>query len=84
MKSRWHRMLQFWQTLTHISTVVWLWGLGGSLVTSSLIGWGAQSQGIPVGWLIPGISGIALVAFLAIVWIINRFVPPPSREHYEG
>jgi hypothetical protein len=60
----------------HFPTFAWLWGVGGAAVATALLGWLAQAQtSIPLGWLILGAVGVALLLFLTILSVIAKLRP---------
>lgn len=69
------RVKQLLVLLGHVSTVVWIWSLGGAAVVTTAIGWTAQANGMPLGWLILGGFGIAVLSFMAIAAILTKLFP---------
>ena len=70
------RIKQVWRTLNHVSTAVWIWGVGGSLVVTTGLGWAAQAQAdMPAGWLALGSAGVAIISFMAVATGLTKLFP---------
>jgi len=66
------RIKQILAILGHVSTMAWLWSIGGTLLVTAVLGWIAQAKGMPRGWLIVGALGAAVLSFLAIAAILAK------------